>query len=147
MNIFSMFNEFASRYSNFRLGYSFKTNYLRAVCETAIDFRCMAEVVSPYELEYARTLTNDSNIIYNGVIPDPEGKIEVAAAGGIVNVDNLEEYRMLSELACGRGTEIKIGVRVTFDIGNGMKSRFGIDITGNDFNTLLDEVKSERSSW
>ena len=143
MNILSMFNEFASRYSNFRLGYSFKTNYLRAVCETAIDFRCMAEVVSPYELEYARTLTNDSNIIYNGVIPDPEGKIEVAAAGGIVNVDNLEEYRMLSELACGRGTEIKIGVRVTFDIGNGMKSRFGIDITGNDFNTLLDEVKSD----
>lgn len=143
MNIFSMFNEFASRYSNFQLGYSFKTNYLRAACETAIDFHCMAEVVSPFELEYARTLTADSNIIYNGVIPDPEGKIEIAASGGIVNVDNLEEYRILSKIACERGIEVKIGLRVTFDIENGVQSRFGIDISGDDFRKLLKEARGD----
>lgn len=142
-NIFALFNEFSSRYSNFQIGYSFKTNYLRAMCETAIEFHCMAEVVSPWELEYARTITNDKNIIYNGVIPDPERKFEIAAAGGIVNVDNIDEYRMLSHLAAANGIEIKIGVRVTFGIDNGVQSRFGIDINGTEFRVLMENAKQD----
>lgn len=143
MNIFAMFEAFSMRYSNFQLAYSFKTNYLRAACETAIDFRCMAEVVSPWELEYARTLTRDANIIYNGVIPDPDGKIDVAVAGGIINVDNIEEYRCISHVAASRGIEVQIGVRVTFDIENGVRSRFGVDIAGDEFMKLMEELQDD----
>ena len=146
MNLFGIANGFGKYYPNVKIAYSFKTNYLKAAIETASDMHCMAEVVSPYELEYARKtgLFRDNEIVYNGVIPDPAGKFEIAAAGGIVNVDNIDEYHALSAIAEENGIEIGIGVRVNFDIGNDIYSRFGMDVEGHEYSKTIREIQNDK---
>lgn len=140
-NISRMKNAFSSLYTNFQIAYSFKTNYLKQICGGVID-DCMAEVVSPYEFAYAQALAYPpENIVYNGVIPDPERKFELARAGGYVNVDNIEEYLALSCIAGERQKPICLGVRVNFDVGNGLCSRFGVDINGEEFKALMEEIR------
>lgn len=140
-----MRNAFTKLYRNFQIAYSFKTNYLKRICEIAADCRCMAEVVSPFEREYA-ILTgrfSDANIVYNGVIPDAEGKYSVALNGGIVNIDNIVEYERLSEVASRNEKVIGVGIRVNFDIENGIVSRFGVDISGSEFSELIRRIAND----
>lgn len=140
----SLSKAFLSAYGNFRIAYSFKTNYLREICLTLKGLGVMAEVVSPAELHYADRLgfTPDQTV-YNGVIPDVPGKFRIAAAGGYVNVDNLPEYAELSKFAEAHEKPIRIGVRVNIDIGNGLTSRFGLDVTGDDFQALMESLEND----
>ena len=94
-NIDAMNRAFFSRFDRFILGYSYKTNYAKDVLRMVHQEGGYAEVVSPMELAHARTFVDDSKIIYNGVIRDVVGKVELAAHGGIVNVENLTELRDL----------------------------------------------------
>ncbi len=142
-NISRLGKAFTSLYTNFQIAYSFKTNYLQQICED-VGMNCMAEVVSPYEYSYAQALGYlPECIVYNGVIPDPEEKFELARAGGYVNVDNIEEYQALSRLAGELHKPICLGVRVNFDVGNGLCSRFGVDINGEEFKTLMEEIRQD----
>lgn len=144
-NIESMRSAFKKLYRNFQIAYSFKTNYLKRICEIASESGCMAEVVSPFEREYA-TMTggfSENDIVYNGVIPDVEGKFSVAANGGIVNIDNITEYEMLSEIAFRNRKVIGVGIRTNFDIGNGVVSRFGVDINGSEFSELIRRIAND----
>ena len=52
----SLSKAFLGAYGNFRIAYSFKTNYLREICLTLKELGVMAEVVSPNELYYAERL-------------------------------------------------------------------------------------------
>ena len=57
----------SDQYKNVQFGWSYKTNYLRAVCQTFHRLGALAEVVSDFEYEKARNLGVDgSKIIYNG---------------------------------------------------------------------------------
>jgi len=124
------------------IAYSFKTNYLKAICNTILEKGQMAEAVSPAEYDYARTLGFPMNrIVYNGVIPDTEEKFKLAARGGYVNVDNLGEYNALAKMALERNTMIQLGVRVNFDCGNGIVSRFGIDVEGLEFAEIMANIQ------
>lgn len=144
-NIENMNRAFKALYSNFQIAYSFKTNYLRRICEVIASNGCLAEVVSPQEFAYAKKygLFKTSDIVYNGVIPDPETKFNLARYGGYVNVDNIDEYRALSKIAAEVGVEIEIGIRLNFAIGNGLKSRFGVDIDGDEFKMLIAEIQND----
>ena len=143
-NAESLFHAFRSVYGNFRIAYSFKTNYLREIGLTLKALGVMAEVVSPDELYYAgRLCFAPGQTVYNGVIPDIPGKFQIAAEGGYVNVDNLREYAELSKFAEARRKSIRIGVRVNLDIGNGLTSRFGLDVTGDDFHTLMGALEND----
>lgn len=84
---------FKSRYENFAIAYSFKTNYLKDIVQIASDSGCMAEIVSPHEFRYAQKtgMFDDMRIVYNGVIRDAKAKVKLAANGGYVNVDNYAE--------------------------------------------------------
>mgnify|MGYP003311490294 CR=1 FL=1 len=148
-NIRSMEEAFKSRYGNFQIAYSFKTNYLKRICEIVKESGGMAEVVSPLEREYARAIGYDPDqIIYNGVIQDPEGKFDLAAAGGMVNVDNLHEYDEISRIAAeklkGTGKKIRIGVRLNLQIGQSFKSRFGVDVNSLEFYELMNRIHSDQ---
>lgn len=140
----SLSKAFLGAYGNFRIAYSFKTNYLREICLTLKELGVMAEVVSPNELYYAERLAfTPGQTVYNGVIPDIPGKFRIAAEGGSVNVDNLPEYAELSKFAKAHEKPIRIGVRVNIDIGNGLTSRFGLDVTGDDFQALMGSFEND----
>jgi len=125
-NITDFVAAFRKYYPNYNIGYSFKTNYCKEFINVVKEIGGYAEVVSPKEYQLARNYGfDDSRIIYNGVIPDLGNKIRCANHGGIVNVDNVGELGSLIGIYT---SPLAIGVRLNFDIGNGIVSRFGIDV-------------------
>lgn len=140
-NIEELREAFTSYYRNTEIAYSFKTNYLKAACLTAGKCGCYAEVVSPYEYDYAKWLGyDDDEIVFNGVIPSDK-KFDVLSAGGIVNVDCLAEYDRMEELAKYHKKHIKIGIRVNFDV-SGHGSRFGVDVDGEEFRAIVNRISN-----
>ena len=58
---------FSLRYPKVQISYSYKTNYLSAICATFQDEGVYAEVVSGFEYEIAKSLNvKGENIIFNG---------------------------------------------------------------------------------
>lgn len=83
-------------WSNYILSYSVKTNSLPWLLShlRAEGFR--AEIVSDLEYDIARRVGFDENkMIYNGPIKDMTVFDSIIAAGGMVNIDSLEEIEHL----------------------------------------------------
>lgn len=136
---------FTAKYANFKVAYSFKTNYLKEIVTTVQCLGCLAEVVSPYELQYAQALKfAPAATVYNGVIPDLERKYHIAVNHGIVNIDSYEEFAALRERAEERHELIRLGLRVSLDVGNGVTSRFGVDPNGEEFQKIMQEIRDGR---
>ncbi len=138
-NVYDVISIIRSRYRNFKLAYSYKTNYFNGILRAADDAGLYAEVVSPQEFDDASWFTNGNlnRVIYNGVIPDFENKIRVAMAGGIVNIENMLEFLQIDNYANATNKVVKIGIRVNFDLDNGLTSRFGFDVDGDDFKKIV----------
>ena len=136
LNINCLRDSFKRYYGNFRIGYSYKTNYFEPFRLSAKRLGVMAEVVSNKEYKLARsTGIDDSMIIYNGVIPDPACKAKVIKSGGFVHVDNMGEIKQLVE---EYGIS-DIGIRVSFPIGDVFDSRFGFYVNGPEFYEMTEE--------
>lgn len=136
---------FTEKYANFKIAYSFKTNYLKEIITTVQCLGAMAEVVSPYELQYAQALKfAPEATVYNGVIPDLERKYYIAANHGIVNIDNYDEFTALKERAEERQEPIRLGLRVSLDVGNGVISRFGVDPDSEEFQKIMQAIQDSR---
>ena len=119
---------FSSLYENYKISYSYKTNYAPYICRIVKRLGGYAEVVSDMELEIARSVGYEySHIVYNGPSKGPLSRTHLMN-GGILNVDNFEELKNLCVFAeTMPDQKLKIGFRVNIDIGQGFVSRFGID--------------------
>ena len=136
---------FKKYYENFKIGYSFKTNYLPRACAIIKELGGYAEVVSPMELQLACDLGFKlQDIIYNGVCKDYNDKFiyEFIWNDGMLNVDNIEEFRKIACFAEQTNIPVRVGIRLNFDIGNDLVSRFGIDVNGKDFDEVCETVKN-----
>ncbi len=73
---------FRSRYPSTQFAWSYKTNYLNAICQVFRDEGCIAEVVSDFVYEKARKLGYaGAEIVFNG--PDkPRAILELALSEG-----------------------------------------------------------------
>lgn len=120
----------SSLYQNYRISYSFKTNYTPYICSLVKRLGAYAEVVSGMEYVLAREIGyKDAQIIFNGPDKGTEG-IKAFRKGCILNVDSLDEL----DIYCGEAErynedEFKLGFRVNLDLGQGFVSRFGMDET------------------
>lgn len=139
-NYRKMYNAFASRYPNVQFGWSYKTNYLQAVCATLHQEGAIAEVVSAFEYEKARKLgIEGKDIIFNG----PHKPIEIleiaAKEGAMINIDHFDEILDLEKVADKLGKQIKVAIRLNMDTGiHPQWSRFGFNLeTGQ----AMDAVK------
>jgi len=75
-NIITFRDELRKEYGNVRIGYSLKTNYHVPFLKEVLRLGEMAEVVSPMERNKAMAYGfTESDIIYNGVIPDAYTKL------------------------------------------------------------------------
>ena len=139
-NVTDLCASFKQHYGNFKFGYSYKTSYFEPFLLSAKRLGALAEVVSGKEYELAREMgVANSHIIYNGVIPNPDYKTQVASAGGFVHVENMVELRQLVE---GYGVR-ELGVRVCFPIDGVHDSRFGFYVDGPEFCQMQDYVKEK----
>lgn len=127
-NIDHLCAAFRNRFDRFIFGYSYKTNYASAVLRMVHQKGGYAEVVSPMELVHARKFVPDSRIIYNGVIRDVYDKAILAMSGGIVNVENLTELRLINDYLRELDMTANVGIRINLPMSGMDTSRFGIEV-------------------
>ncbi|MEI6557704.1 MAG: alanine racemase [Rhodospirillaceae bacterium] len=121
---------FTTRYPNVVFGWSYKTNYLAAICAVCHQEGALAEVVSEMEYEMARALgVPGSNIIYNGPHKSAASLERAVREGAQIHVDHLDEVADLEALAETLGREIRVGLRLNLDTGiQPQWSRFGLNL-------------------
>jgi diaminopimelate decarboxylase len=131
---------FATRYPNVVQAWSYKTNYLQAVCAVFHDEGALAEVVSGFEYEKARKLgVPGSRIVFNGPHKTLTALRRAAEEGAQIHVDHMDEIHDLEQLAQELGRQIPIGMRLNLDTGIYPQwTRFGLNL---DSGQALDAVK------
>ena len=117
-----------TNYDNYRIAYSFKTNYTPYICQTAKELGAYAEVVSGMEYNLARKIGyREDEIIFNGPCKSIAGT-EAMLNGCLVNADSLDEVVLLTEIAKENPKrDFRIGLRFNLNVGQGFVSRFGMD--------------------
>ncbi|RMH57667.1 MAG: diaminopimelate decarboxylase [Candidatus Hydrogenedentota bacterium] len=121
---------FRAFYPNTQFAWSYKTNYLDAICALMHHEGSIAEVVSYFEYEKARRLgVPGSKIIFNGPHKPPEALERAVREEALINVDNFDEIFALEELAAKYNRPVRIGMRLNLDAGIYPQwSRFGFNL-------------------
>lgn len=122
---------FGVRYPHVRFHWSYKTNYLDAICAVFHDEGSGAEVVSEMEYAKARRLgVPGPDIIYNGPYKTEDSLRRALADGATINLDHFEELAALEELAAAAGREaVPVGLRVNLDAAiHPQWDRFGFNL-------------------
>lgn len=133
---------FSAIYSNFNIAYSYKTNYTPKLCKIVNRLGGYAEVVSEMELELARRCgVKPENIIWNGPIKECEEERIFLLDGGTVNIDSLEEALYIQKIANDTNEVLNVGIRCNFDVKDGVISRFGLDVNGEEFDKTIEIIK------
>jgi len=129
-NVRRLLRAFDTRYSDVVYSWSYKTNYLAAVCNTLHQEGAWAEVVSAFEYEKARSNGVPGNkILFNG--PHKERAIleRVVRDGARIHLDHLDELYLLESIARELGQQVDVTMRLNFDTGYTEPwSRFGFNI-------------------
>ena len=107
-NINEFLNAFKQRYEKVIAGYSFKTNYVPALCQIAKTEGCYAEVVSEMEYELACKFGFEK-IIFNGPIKRPAVFRKALEHGAIINLDSEYEVEMVCSYAKEHPEKNEIG--------------------------------------
>lgn len=120
---------FTSRYPKVQFAWSYKTNYLDAVCNVYHQEGSWAEVVSGFEYDKAiRNGVSGKKIIFNG--PDKtEADLRKAITNeSLIHIDHLDELYAIIELAEETTLKPKVAIRVNMDTGvYPMWDRFGFN--------------------
>lgn len=148
-NINGFITAFTKRYPKVIAGYSFKTNYVPALCKIAMAEGLYAEVVSEMEYELASRI-GFQHIILNGPIKKPSILAKAIREGAIINLDSEYEVDFLCEYKSLHPQEtISVGVRININLtdNNGNSAiqcglrfgRFGFpeDILGKNIERLI----------
>ncbi len=133
---------FETRYPKVQFAWSYKTNYLDAVCNIYHQEGSWAEVVSRFEFDKAIALGVDgSHIIFNG----PEKKREdlkiAIEKGSLIHIDHLDEFYMIAELSAEMEQRPKVAIRVNMDTGiHPMWDRFGFNYENGQAWDVLNKI-------
>lgn len=119
----------AVRLPTARLAWSYKTNYLDAVCKVMHREGSLAEVVSELELDKALRHVPGTEVIFNGPFK-PEGALEKAFRAGVrVHLDHFDELARAEAVARRLGLAPKVAIRVNMTVpGTPPWSRFGFNL-------------------
>lgn len=114
-NISCLKKALEENWSNFIIGYSFKTNSLPWLINFFKEKGCYAEVVSKVEYELAKEVGyNINHIIYNGPIKEKRSFLEAANHDAIINIDSKRELNWLNELNDTK--QYAVCLRVNYDL-------------------------------
>lgn len=121
---------FKSRYTNTVFAWSYKTNYLNAVCQILHQEGWTAEVVSDFEYHKARKLgIAGKDIIFNGPSKSREILKLAITEGALIQIDNWDEIGLIEELSMDVQSPVNVGIRVWLDAGIGTTwSKFGFSL-------------------
>ncbi len=134
-NFLELKTAFNDIYPNWNIAYSYKTNYTPKLCKIVNELGGYAEVVSEMELEIAKRVGCKANrVIWNGPIKNIPIMEQFLLDGGTVNIDCIEELEQVKDIHNRHADKlINVGIRCNYDVNDGVVSRFGFDIDGEDF--------------
>ncbi|MFZ4705350.1 MAG: alanine racemase [Bacteroidales bacterium] len=120
---------FNTRYPKVQFAWSYKTNYMDAVCRVFHQEGSWAEVVSGFEYEKAlRNGVDGKKIIFNG--PDKtRSELEKAINNdSLIHIDHLDELYTIIDIAGETKKKPRVAIRVNMDTGiHPIWDRFGFN--------------------
>jgi len=120
---------FETRYPKVQFAWSYKTNYMNAVCKIFHQEGSWAEVVSG--MEYDKALHNGvkgSQIIFNGPSKSREDLVKAIENDSLIHIDHFDELFLILEIAQSSDKKPKVAIRVNMDTGIYPKwDRFGFN--------------------
>ncbi|MCD6598293.1 MAG: hypothetical protein J7L04_11425 [Bacteroidales bacterium] len=109
---------FSTRYPKVQFSWSYKTNYLDAVCRVFHQEGSWAEVVSGFEYDKAiRNGVSGDHIIFNGPDKSMEDLEKAVLNSSLIHIDHFDELYNLIELADKLDKVPKVAIRVNMDTG------------------------------
>jgi diaminopimelate decarboxylase len=129
-NIRRLKSEFESRYQPMVHAWSYKTNYLNAVCATLHQESSWAEVVSDFEYEKARALGIPAErILFNGPYKSRASLERCVKEGARIHIDNFDELTLLETIAQEQNKVTPVTLRLNFKTGYlKVWTRFGFSL-------------------
>ncbi len=140
---FNAFKEaFDSRYPDVEFWWSYKTNYLDAICKVFHELGSKAEVVSEFEYQKARHLGIDGkDIIFNGPYKPKEALKIAVKEGAKIHIDHWYEINDLEDIAKEIGQQIDVAIRVNMNTGvYPLWSRFGFNYENNEALEAIERI-------
>jgi diaminopimelate decarboxylase len=109
---------FETRYPKVQFAWSYKTNYLNAVCNVFHDEGSWAEVVSGFEFQKALANgVSGSNIIFNGPEKSEEDLTLAINHNACIHIDHFDELYLLIETTRKLNKKARVAIRVNLDAG------------------------------
>lgn len=120
---------FSTRYPKVQFAWSYKTNYMDAVCRIYHKAGSWAEVVSGFEYEKAlQNGVDGKKIIFNGPDKSDEDLLKAMKHDSLIHIDHLDELYTLIELAGLHQMKPRVAIRINMDTGiYPMWDRFGFN--------------------
>lgn len=109
---------FKTRYPKVQFAWSYKTNYINAVCNVFHQEGSWGEVVSGFE--YQKAINNGvpgSKVIFNGPDKTNEDLRAAITNNSPIHIDHLDELYRLTELAEEMKIKPRVAIRVNMDTG------------------------------
>ncbi len=109
---------FKTRYPKVQFAWSYKTNYLDAVCNVFHQEGSWAEVVSGFEYEKAiRNGVPGNKIIFNGPEKSLAELKRAVENESMIHIDHFDELYDLIEVCDKLNKKAKVAIRVNMDVG------------------------------
>lgn len=109
---------FSVRYPRVQMAWSYKTNYLDAVCRIFHLEGFWAEVVSWFEYEKALANgTDPKKIIFNGPGKTERELEQAIGNGALIHIDHFDELYLIIRLSRKLPLKAKVAIRVNMDTG------------------------------
>jgi diaminopimelate decarboxylase len=120
---------FITRYPKVKFAWSYKTNYLNAICSIFHQEGSWAEVVSGFEYDKAIALgVAADKIIFNGPDKTEEDLTKAINNNSLIHIDHLDEFYTIVELVDKLKKRPRVAIRVNMDTGvYPMWDRFGFN--------------------
>lgn len=125
---------FETRYPKVQFAWSYKTNYLDAVCSIYHDEGSWAEVVSGFEFEKALSNgVSGSQILFNGPEKSKDDLIMAIEHDAYIHIDHFDELYLLIETSRELNKKARVAIRINLDAGiYPMWDRFGFNYENGD---------------
>jgi diaminopimelate decarboxylase len=135
---------FQTSYPKVQFAWSYKTNYLNAVCNIFHQEGSWAEVVSGFE--YRKALGNGvagHQIIFNGPGKKRADLLLAIENNSLIHIDNFDELYLLINLYSDTGKKPRVAIRVNMDTGHyPLWDRFGFNYENGEAWSAINKVIS-----
>jgi len=136
-----------NRYPKVQFAWSYKTNYLDAVCSVFHQENSWAEVVSSFEYEKAKRLgVKGENIIFNGPDKNREALLHAIKDNAKIHIDHFDELYEIIEITETEKLNAKVAIRVNMDVGVYPKwDRFGFNLENGEAWQAIQRIASNKN--